>query len=373
MSSEGIKKEEVTASKAKETVDSGTKGLKILVTDIDKYGSDITAMSNFFDGYILQLTQELSANSVTDVIANIPIADFSIINDVVQHADLLMKGENSYIPDFNSLPNFIKRKLSKGIYKVGESRQVDGNMRAVIVDEGGDRVKDVTLKQVRNDPGTLATTRNIANQLQMRQLAAKLDDIQELQSYQIDRDRDRDIVIPFLNARDYILRVQNQEYLGDKMHCLLEASDALTTAINATYTDINTVSNHLAKMTSRPIFQNRKQILNYMGFLASDLQVATKYVGVQMHILDYLGDSVGAKQVSERYQHVLQDFFTKKIGQKQQSPVMLLHMNYPYNNDNRNSWYNLQKEMAQALQANTLFPEDKPIYLVSVEDVEDVK
>lgn len=50
--------------------------------------------------------------------------------------------------------------------------------------------------------------RNLANQVQLRQINAKLGVIQDLQSYQIDRDRDKDIVVPFLNARDYILRAQ---------------------------------------------------------------------------------------------------------------------------------------------------------------------
>lgn len=39
--------------------------------------------------------------------------------------------------------------------------------------------------------------RSIGNQLQMRQIYAKLSDIEEFQTYQIERDRDRDIIVPF--------------------------------------------------------------------------------------------------------------------------------------------------------------------------------
>ena len=46
---------------------------------------------------------------------------------------------------------------------------------------------------------------SIANQIQMRQIYAKLSEIQEFQTYQIQRDRDRDIIVPFLDARDLVL------------------------------------------------------------------------------------------------------------------------------------------------------------------------
>lgn len=111
-----------------------------------------------------------------------------------------MNGKYGYVPDFDSGPHDIKIKLKKGIYKIGELKQVDGNMRATIFDEYNVKKKEITLKQVKNNPSTVETTWSIANQAQMRQIYAKLDDIQELQSYQIDRDCNRDIVTPFLNA-----------------------------------------------------------------------------------------------------------------------------------------------------------------------------
>ena len=150
---------------------------------------DITKMSNFFEVYIPQLSCELRTNTMIDVIRNVPVADIGIINDVVQHAEVMIGGEYGYVPDFDSLPYDIKTKLQKGIYKIGESKQVEGNMRAAIFDENNLKKKEITLKKVRKNPGTVETTRSIANQDQMRQIYAKLDDIQELQSYQIDRDR----------------------------------------------------------------------------------------------------------------------------------------------------------------------------------------
>ena len=39
---------------------------------------------------------------------------------------------NNYVLDFDNLPQEVKEKLKKRIYKLGESRQVDGNLRAVV-------------------------------------------------------------------------------------------------------------------------------------------------------------------------------------------------------------------------------------------------
>lgn len=346
--------------------------LQILITDADKYGTDIAAMSNFFDGYINQLSTELRTNATAELMVNLPVADLGIINDVVIHAEAIAKGEYSLIPDFEHLPSDIRKKLKDGIYTVGESKQVDGNMRAVILDENKVRVKDITLTQVKNDPGTLETTRSISNQLQMRQIYAKLDDIQALQSYQIDRDRDRDMVGPFLDARYHILMAQNKEDEEERREELKKASDELTKAIHAAYTDMSTSSKHLSKMLGRPLFRNQRQINNFMGYLATDLQVATKFVGIQLHVQDYLGDTNAARLTAEGYQHVMHDFFTKQIGPTKQSAAMMLQMNYPYTKDNMDSWYKLQQEMVPVLNSGNMLTGNRPVYLVSVEGGEEV-
>ena len=356
---------------SQEIAESKKQELNIFVTDVDKYGTDVTKMSNFFESYIQQLTCELSTNTAVNVIENIPIADIGIINEVVHHAAVMMNGEYGYVPDFDSLPYDIKDKLDKGIYKIGESKQVAGNVRAVIMDENDVRVKDITLKWVKNNPDTMEAIRSIANQAQMRQIFVKLNAIQELQSYQIARDRDRDIVTPFLTARGYILRAQTRETLEDERDSLKKATDELAKAINAIYTDLSTASKHIAKLASRPIFQQRKEIMMYIEFLTQDLQLATKYVGVQMHVFDYLGDKASSNQALEGYQHVMRDFFTKSINNKGQSAATLIHLNYPYDENNLNWWYKFAVDLEPVLQADLKSIEGKGIYLVSVVDVRD--
>lgn len=343
----------------------------ILVTDEDMHGTNIAKMSNFFDLYLQELSHEIISTPGMTVVQNIPIGDIQIINEVVQQADIVMQAGTEYIPDFDSLPKDIKSKIEKGIYKVGKSKQVDGNMRAVIVDENNVRVKDITLKEVVKSPDLLETTRSIANQLQMRQIYAKLADIQEMQSYQIDRDRDRDVITPFLNARNHIARAQNSEKIDDRKLYLEKAADELDGAVNAIYTDIRTTAKHLADKTAWPIFRKTKQINLYMNFLTQDMQILTKFVGIQMQVYDYLGRPADAKVVLDNFQHVMTGFISDGINKQGQSAAMLMHLNYPYIESNMDCWYKFSSELASAFEERALAIEEQKVYVISLEDNED--
>ena len=353
-----------------EIVDEGASEFAILVTDEDKYGRDITQMSDFFGLYIEQLSTELRSSVATDVIEEIPVAELQVINEVVHGAEVVLQGEYGYLPDFDSLPKDIKSKLKDGTYTLGESKQVDGNVRAVVLDENGVRVKDVTLKRVLNTPDTMEMSRSIASQLQMRQMAAKLDAIQETQGYLVDMERNNNIYQPFLNARDFILRAQNAESIEERKKMLHEASRELTKAINASYLDMKTSSEHLAKLTRFPIFRRQDQINNYMGYIAQDLQLSTKYVGVQMRVLDYLGEHKSSMELLQGYQGVMTDFADREIKEKKQSAALLMHANYSYDEDNQDLWYKFQKDIDENVKTGKLLQE-REMYVVSIEDVKD--
>lgn len=340
--------------------------LAILITEEDKTGRDIAKMSNFFDGYIQSLSTQICTTSAVEIFDAVPVADLGIINEVATYAEALMQGKYGYLPDFDSLPIEIRQNLKKGIYSIGESRQVEGNMRAVILDENGVRIKDITLKKVVNDPGTMDMARNLANQVQLRQINAKLGVIQDLQSYQIDRDRDRDIVVPFLNARDYILRAQMSHSLDEQKIYLLKASDELTKAINSLYTDMDTTSKWLSRLTMFPLFQPTPLIHGHISRLTQDLQLATKYVGVQMQVFDYMGERENAMLELDKYRMVMRDFSDKAIG-RGRSALTLMQEHSPYDEHNRDCWHKLSVEMRPFLQIEQNPLEE--LYLVSAEDI----
>ena len=340
----------------------------ILVTEEDKTGENIFAMSDFFGGYVQQLTDAIRENAVTSYVPNIPIADIGILSEVIQGAEVVSKGTTQLLPDFENLPKDVRKKLKDGVYRVGKSRQVDGNLRAVIVDETGTRVKDVTLKKVDINPGILEASRNITNQLQMKQIYAQLDAIQEVQEYQIARDRDRDIKVPFLEARYYILKAQGQSCSKEeRQDNLKKASEKMLSAVNSVYTDITTSTEHLLKLTRFPILQNRRQIEKYIRFLSEDIQVATKFVGLRMQVLEYLGDTDGSQIEMARYQRVMSDVFLKQLPDRGYSTAKLIHQYYPYSEKNRDCWVRLTESLKPAL-VSLQDPKKKHVYLVSIEE-----
>lgn len=323
--------------------------LVIFKTKKDKYGQDITKMSDFFDGYVQQMALSIREQSSLEVIQDIPVASIGIMNDAIHQASVVLNGNVTLLPDFDSLPVDIKDKLKKGIYTVGESKQVDGNLRAVILDQEGVRIKDITLKKVISNPGNVETLRSIGNQMQMRQIYAKLADIQEFQTYQLEKDRDRDIIVPFLDARSLVLEAEYKQ-TEEKIAALKAADDKIRTALNAVYADIETTTRSFAKKTNIPFLRFENQLNTYMKFLTSDFQIATKYVGVRMQLLEYLGDSTIAKEVLQSYQHVIYDFLTKPVTSKGLTAVNLMHDYFPYTKDNLNCWHYFSEEMLSALE-----------------------
>lgn len=362
-----------------EVVDAESKKpLVIFKTEIDRYGRDITAMSNFFDGYVQQMAVSLREPSALEMVAELPVADLGIINDVLHQADIVMRGNITLLPDFDNLPVDIKTKLKKGLYKIGDSKQVDGNLRAVILDENDVRVKDITLKKVLSNPGNIETVRSIGNQLQMRQMYAKLAEIQEFQTYQLEKDRDRDIVVPFLDARSLVLEAETKNTEEERIKLLKEADGKIRTALNAIYADIETTSKSFARRVNFPFLQLGKQVDTYMSYLTSDFQIATKYVGVRMQLLEYMGETKTAKSVLQQYQHVMYDFLTKPVTKKGLTTAALMHDYFPYDDANMNCWYNFRKEMQPVLESGIKALElsisgacTSEAYIVSLEDVTD--
>lgn len=349
----------------------GDQDLNILVTEEDKHGMDISKMSNFFDGYVAQLSYSLREKGKLEVVPSVPLAELGILNDLVHHASAVMKAGVSFLPDFESLPTDIKRKLKKGIYTLGQSRQVNGNVRAVILDENGVRIKDVTLKRVVNDPGTLATERSIANQLQMRQLSAKLDSILALQSYQLDRDRDTSILSPFFEARRYILNAQSQDGIERRTEHLKLAAQKLTEAVANVILEMRTDIRHLVKATRRPIFQQRSMINRLMHEIAEDIQLATKFTGLQVQVYERLGDTGSAHVAMEQYQSFLKGFFCDPVTSDGLPAADLIHMNYPYSAKNLDGWHKLKEEMRPLWLPSQKEDEQGNTFLVSIEDITD--
>jgi hypothetical protein len=52
-----------------------SKSLMLFKFDIDRYGRDITAMSDFFDEYVQQMSLALREQSALEIVSELPVAN----------------------------------------------------------------------------------------------------------------------------------------------------------------------------------------------------------------------------------------------------------------------------------------------------------
>ncbi len=353
-------------NRAIETVEESHE-IAILVTDEDKIGSDVMKMSDFFSVALQGMSKELLSSDGIISIEDIPLSDLSIVNEAIQAVGVFRSQEFDLVPDFSSLPNDIKEKYKAGKLVLGESRQVEGNIRAVLVDaETKKRVKDVTLKKIEHNDASAEISRNMLNQMQLRQISEKLEYMISEQSYLIDFTRNQAIIRPFLDARDNILKAQEQTSYNDQKHYLVKAADSLQSAINSVYVDMNTIEGHLAEEANKKWFQriNRKSIDAQISRLITDTMVLTKYVGVQMQVYHHLGDALSTKSVLETYRGNINRFFEKGIVASDKTLALFIHENVEYSEDNMDCWYYMEERMKPMLDSAYDKLEAKNIYVI---------
>ena len=70
-------------------------------------------MSDFFDGYVQQMALSIREQSNLEVIQDITVASIGIMNDAIHQASVVLNGNVTLLPDFDSLPIDIKDKLKK--------------------------------------------------------------------------------------------------------------------------------------------------------------------------------------------------------------------------------------------------------------------
>ena len=348
-----------------------TNSSNILVTESDLNQYDVTKMTDFMGVYVQRKVQNLLKYSCEKSISNFTIANIGIINNLIQQGLVISQGNILLVPDFYNLPDDIKDKLKKRIYTIAESKQVDGNLRAVILNEKGVRVKDITLKKVLNNSKNFETITSIVDQMQMKQIHDTLASIQEIQKYQLDRDRDNSIFMPYADALDFIMLGKNEEFTKDKNDYFEKACDKMIEASNAVYTEISTASRHLVKNTKWSLFCRQSTIDTLLFILSNDLQLITIFTGLQMQLFDELGKRKQSICIYNKYQKTMLDYNRKKINEQGMTLFELIHDNYRYSKENIDFWYDFSKELEDKLLCTGNIIENKQIYLVSTEDIDD--
>ena len=306
-------------------------------------GSDLLSIEMLDDKYNFIIGPDFFKTREFELIDHIPISEVGIFSEIFTGTQRIMNSDKiTYVADMDRLPDDIRQKLSSGFYSIGKSKQVDGNLRAVILDENGVRVKDITMKKVVESAESIDIIRSIGIQMQLRQIMNRLDEICELQEYLASRERDTTIYVPFLNLCDYIIRAQHAINNEEARANLVNASNEITNALNSLYTDYNTSAKALRGVINRPILQNSKNRNRFINYIVEDVMIAYKYVPISLAVLNYLNDYSASYQIAERYRVFIDDFFCKMI--KGKTVAQLLQWYYPYNDKNINCWIDLAQK-----------------------------
>lgn len=325
--------------------------MEIFKTDIDKHGNEILKMSDFYGDYFN--LSRLNAFKMTkrdrSRVNRMVINDVGLMNELILYGKSVLTSGETLIADMDSLPLDIKEKLEAGIYKIAESKQVDGNMRAVIFDEHNVRIKDITLKLAKLDP---ISATNFFLMLQLRNLQKSIDDLASLQKYSISIERRQAFITPFFEARSRIVKLQesgsyNKTELDD-IHQLLEKGRI------ALYGDMVDLSKALLPETEKTFisrFKSQHLINEYSDYLLQDLQLANKYFGVHMQLLDSCGRYWEAEEITKKYEYMLKWFFDDPLENSNHSLSMIIQGNCKYDKTNLNRWYNITKEVREQLFA----------------------
>ena len=338
--------------------------LKIL-SEEDYYTKDISKMSDFFSVYIKELKSDLEIDSIMEGVKISP-ATINIISQVMNFG-VKSEGGVTYVPNFDGLPQEIKKGIKEGRYVLGESSQVSGDVRATLIDlwdKNHRRVKDITLKKIKNNPNNVGAMQNLLTQIQLKQISEKLDCLYDKLNFQILRERKKDIRGPFFSARDYIRDAQLTDDDETRRKHLDTAMLKLREVATIGYEDLTASAQELAKETKK-FLQKNKKIREYMSYMCEDMYMINKSIGLQLQIYKYLGRKAEAQAILNQYITEMKELSENKfLGQ---SAIGLLQDNYPYSKENMNMWFNFKNTIEGLEKCNRELENNSKTYFICAE------
>lgn len=363
------------------TVKNNIENFQLFISHTDKWTQDIFEIS---DPYEFLFPKYMDNQKFTELSKLFNLDGTNLINLVATGTnlkDLIFSSKKgfAYQPDFDSLSVETKEGLKSGILKIGESKKVDGNMRAVVVDtmNSNQRVEDLTLKEVRTERDITRNLTDLAIQAQLKQIYEILLDMQETQEYQLQWDRNNSILKPFFTARTLIIEFQNTDNLDRKIELLHEASKSMEEAVSAIKSDLISNRNQIEMILRKPI--HGKSLQRHANFILFDINLLLKIVGMQTYIDLTLDNEKMARDRFESVKYIFDLYSNKTIPERvnvvlsvlQRLPVLdnllsnsesteffsileIIHDNYKYSPENKNLWLIINDEMQESSQLSLL-------------------
>ena len=385
-----------------ELIENNLLAFNLFKSEEDKKTTDIFAISSPFEYALPQLIDNNTSLNLANII---DINGEPLFNFVDRHLNPKpkvydKKNDNFYELDFASLSEKTKKKLENGNFKVGNSKKIDGNYRAVIVDttKNNVRVEDVTLKKVeKKHNNTDDSSRvDLSTQIQLKQIYDLLLDMKASQEFQINWDRNNSILPPFFSARTKVLQALNTVSLDEKIHLLNESNTYMEDSVSAIKADLISNKEEIIKRTKQVdyLYDSLKR---HADFILNDTEIMTKIVGMQLYIDLSLNNKAMALERLTSYNGVMElltkpDITTNRgllINLLQKIPrinrakwlknsdkislLELINSHYKYGKNDIDLFINLQEKLHEANNTNNTFLTNLENKKLEIGDKSDVR
>lgn len=385
-----------------ELIENNLLAFNLFKSEEDKKTTDIFAISSPFEYALPQLIDNNTSLNLANII---DINGEPLFNFVDRHLNPKpkvydKKNDNFYELDFASLSEKTKKKLENGTFKVGNSKKINGNYRAVIVDttKNNVRVEDVTLKKVEKKSNNTddSSKVDLSTQVQLKQIYDLLLDMKASQEFQINWDRNNSILPPFFSARTKVLQALNTVSLEEKIHLLNEANTYMEDSVSAIKADLISNKEEIIKRTKQVdyLYDSLKR---HADFILNDTEIMTKIVGMQLYIDLSLNNKAMALERLTSYNGVMElltqpDITTSRgllLNLLQKIPrinrakwlknsdkislLELINSHYKYGKNDIDLFINLQEKLHEANDTNNTFLTNLENKKLEIGDKSDVR
>lgn len=342
--------------------------LNIFIEEEDKKGTDLLAMSDFFELFIGKIETEMGTDTAWEVFHNIEGFIGEIAAAIKGGFDISKMG--MLVADYSHFSQEIIDGLKEGIYHVGQSKEVAGNLRPAILDEDEHLVKFFTLKKAVNPSSVLTDISTLSMQASLQRISSQIENIGRDVKGMIDFTRREALSNKFLYARDKIMLASTASEDERDMY-LKEADTYLMEGFENLRSDIDVQVKELANI--RGPFASLKAIDTILSYINEDMQMIPRYVGLRVYLLNYQGKIKHANGILGEYRYHLQTLAEKKLGDGKYTALELIHKNYPYEAENVDFWLEKPRQMLGVIDSykTMLEQKDKDVYYIDVEEHED--
>lgn len=342
--------------------------LDIFIEEEDRKGTDLLAMSDFFDVLIGKIDTEMDSETAWEIHLDIEGLFGQIAVAIKGGFDISKMG--MLVADYSHFSQEIIDGLKAGIYHIGKSKEVAGNLRPAILDEDGQLVKFFTLKKALNPAEVLSDISTLSMQTSLKRISAQIEDVGRDVKGMIDFARREALSNKFIYARDRIMSASTAN-LEEQENFLKEADTYLMQGLVDLYSDINAQVKKLADQKGP--FASVKAIDTLLSYINEDMKMIPRYVGLRVYLFNLRGKDDDANRILGEYQYQLQTLAKRKIGDGKYTALELIHEYYPYKGENVDFWLEKPKQMLEAIGSykTMLEQKDNDIFLIDVEDAED--